>query len=115
MKLARNREHQVVIVRLRKPALRRVDPFLGSAIVALDASAIPASPVLLFNQTAVGASQDGLTVGFSAAFIEVQQGLFVARQHIVSELPKVFRTEPVEDLDELVHALDLNPVASTRI
>jgi hypothetical protein len=115
VELSWNREHEVEIVRFRKPALRRIDPFLSLAIVALDAGAVPAGSILFFDQAAVGASQDRLSVSFGSAFIEVEQSLLVARRHILFVLPQVFRAELVEDLDELVHALDLNPMASRRI
>jgi hypothetical protein len=107
MELGRDREHQVVIVRLRKTALRRVDPLLSAAIVAFDAGAVPAGSVFLFDQATFSAGEDSLPVSFGAAFIEVEQGLLVARRHIVSELPQVLRAEPIEDLNELVHALEI--------
>ena len=115
MKLGGNRKHEVEIVRLRKPALRRIYPLLSLAIIALDAGAVPAGSHFLYNQAAVFTSQDELTVRFGSALVEVEQRLLVARRHILPVLPQVFGGEPVEDLDELVHALELNPKQTRRI
>ena len=103
------------IVLIRKPFLGFVNPFLGSAIVALDAGSIATSPVLLFDQPAGGASLNDLSVGFRPTFIEVEQRLLVARRHILMILVEIFVTKPVEYLDELVHTPEINLEATPWI